>query len=130
MTPESTRALELLRRRLYPLLEGGSGEFLEAPRERPWTPPAEIRVTETEVILSLEIPGVPREAVAVNLHGATLTVSGARRRPAEDAGRQVHQAERPVGSFSRSFTVPWELDATSAVAKMEDGVLVVRARRV
>jgi len=115
---------------LYPLLEGNLGDLPEAPPERPWTPPAEVRVTEAEILISLEIPGVPREAVDVDLHGSTLTVSGARPRPAEDAGRRVHQAERPMGSFSRSFTVPWSLDADSATASLEDGVLTVRARRI
>jgi HSP20 family protein len=131
MTPEASRALDLLRRRLYPLLESGVATVAAAPpRERPWTPPADLRVVGEEIVVSLEIPGVPREAVEVDLHGSTLTISGVRHRPAEDAARVVHQAERPVGSFSRSFTVPWTLDADSATAALEDGVLTVRAKRV
>jgi HSP20 family protein len=130
MSLETTQALELLRRRLYPLLEGNLGERQAAPRERLWTPPAEVRFTDKEVVLSLEIPGVPREAVEVNLQGTTLTVAGTRHRPAEDDERQVHQAERPMGDFSRSFTVPWALEAESTAAKLENGVLTIRAKRV
>ena len=59
-----------------------------------------------------------------------VRLPGARPRPAEDATRQVHQAERLLGSFSRSFTVPWALDADSAAANLTDGVLTVRARRL
>lgn len=130
MSPETTRALELLRRRLYPLLEGNLGDRQTAPRERQWTPPAEVRFTEEEVILSMEIPGVAREAVEVNLQGTILTVSGTRHGPAEEGGYQLHQAERPMGSFSRSFTMPWPLEAESTAAKLENGVLTIRAKRV
>ena len=127
MTPEASRALELLRRRLYRLLEVGPGEG-PAPAESQWTPAAEIRLDAEGVVLEVEAPGVPREDMDVSVHGSTVTVSGARHLPEEDRARRFHQAERPMGRFSRSFTVPWELDEDSATAKLEQGVLTVRAR--
>jgi HSP20 family protein len=129
MTPETSRALELLRRRLYPLLEGGSGPAPEPPRPRAWTPPADVRATDTEVLVTLELPGLPREAIDVTLTGSTLTVSGERPRAPEDADRVAHQAERPYGAFSRSFTLPWALAEEGAAAALVDGVLTVRMRR-
>lgn len=128
MTPETSRALELLRRRLYPLLEGGPRPAASA-RPPAWTPPAEVRATEDEVIVTLELPGLRREAIEVHLEGSTLTVSGERSRPEEDAARTVHQAERPYGSFSRSFTFPFALAEDDAAANLVDGVLTVRLRR-
>jgi HSP20 family protein len=127
MTPEASRALELLRRRLYRLLETGPEEPV-APAEGQWTPAAEIRVGQDAVVLAMELPGVERADVEVSVHGPTVTVSGARRVPAEDRERRFHQTERPMGRFSRSFTVPWALDEDSATAKLELGVLTVRAR--
>ena len=129
MTPETSRALELLRRRLYPLLEGGPRPAREAPRVHAWTPPADVRATDTEVLVTVELPGLEREAVAVSLHGSTLTVSGERPRPPEDAARAAHQSERPYGSFSRSFTLPWALAEEGAAATLVDGVLTVRMKR-
>jgi len=125
---EVGEALEHVRQRLYRLLESGVPGLVAAPGERQWSPPAEIRATEDEVILEMEISGVERDALEVELRGSTLTISGVRQHPAQHAGKRFHQAERPVGHFSRSFTVPGEMDADSAQAKLEDGVLTVRAR--
>jgi HSP20 family protein len=129
MNPETSRALELLRRRLYPLLEGGPRPAREVPRTQEWTPQADVRATEAEVLVSLEVPGLEREAIDVSLHGSPLTVSGERPRPAEDDGRSMHQAERPYGGFSRSFTLPWALAEEGAAATLVDGVLTIRMKR-
>ena len=126
MTPESSRALEVLRRRLYRLLECGPEEAA-APAVGQWTPAAEIRLGEGGVVVEMELPGVPRGDIEVNVQGATVTVSGLRQAPAPERARRFHQAETPRGRFIRSFTVPWELDAASATAKLEQGVLTVRA---
>jgi HSP20 family protein len=125
MTPESSRALELLRRRLYRLLECGPEE-VAAPAQGQWTPAAEIRLGEGGVVVELELPGVPREDIEVNVQGATVTVSGVRQAAPAEVARRFHQAETPLGRFSRSLTVPWELDAESATARLELGVLSVR----
>jgi HSP20 family protein len=129
MTPESSRAVELLRRRLYRLLESGGGEAHPAPAESMWSPCAEIRVEGPEVVVELEAPGVAREAMDVRLSGSTLTIAGVRSRAAEEQGQRFHQAERPMGEFSRSFTMPWQLEEDSAQATLTDGVLQVRVRR-
>jgi len=128
MTPEASQALERLRRRLYQLLEA-EAQPSPPPAEAEWSPAAEIRANEEEVVLALEVPGVDRKEVDVSLAGSTLTVSGRRSRPEEERGRRFHQAERPVGRFRRSFTMPWALDEDSAAAQLENGVLTVRVRR-
>lgn len=128
MTPEALQAWERLRRRLYHLLEAEE-QATPPPAESQWSPPAEIRANEEEVVLTLEVPGVQREEMDVNLVGSTLTVAGRRSLPEEERGRRFYQAERPVGRFSRSFTVPWTLDPEQATARLEDGVLTVRVRR-
>ena len=128
MTPEASRALELLRRRLYRLLEMGPEETGAAPAESQWTPAAEIRLGESGLVLEMELPGAQREDTEVSVRGSTVTVSGVRHVPAEDAGRRFHQAERQMGRFSRSFTVPWALDEDSATARLEQGTLAVRVR--
>ncbi len=128
MTPEALQAWERLRRRLYRLLEA-EDQPSSPPREAQWSPAAEIRANEEEVVLALEVPGVQREEMDVSLVGSTLTVSGRRSRREEEDGWRFYQAERPVGRFSRSFTVPWALDPEQATAQLEDGVLTVRVRR-
>ncbi len=127
MTSEASRALDVLRRRLYRLLENGPEESVVSTAS-PWTPAAEIGLAADRLVLLVELPGVKRDQVEVNIEGATVTVSGERQRPAEDQERRLRQAERPWGRFSRSFTLPWPLDADSASAKLEAGVLTVTAR--
>lgn len=127
MTPETSRALEVLRRRLYRLLENGPEESVLSTAS-PWTPAAEIRLASDRLVLLVELPGVTRDQVEVNIQGSTVTISGERQRAAADRERRFRQAERPWGRFSRSFTLPWALDADSAAARLEGGVLTVTAR--
>ena len=130
MSPEVSQAMETARRRLYELLEAGWEAEAPLPEEQQWTPPVEIQVTVTEMTLTMEISGVEREAVDVNLHGATLTISGRRQRPDPTIPRRLHQSQRPWGAFRRSFKLPWPLESDSAAARLQDGVLTVRARRL
>lgn len=127
MTPDASRALDVLRRRLYRLLDNGPEEAVVSTAS-PWTPAADIGLAADRLVLLVELPGVERDRVEVNIQGSTVTVSGERQRPAEDRERRFRQAERPWGRFSRSFTVPWVLDADSASARLEAGVLTVTAK--
>ena len=129
MTPEFSQTLDLLRSRLYDLLESGPATPA-ATVERDWSPPTDLRVTPQEVVLTMELCGVPREAVEVTLRGSTLTVAGVRHRPSAAETLRFHQAERPTGRFSRSFSVPWPLAEDSTSAQLEEGMLTVHARRL
>ncbi|HYP52556.1 MAG TPA: Hsp20/alpha crystallin family protein [Pyrinomonadaceae bacterium] len=92
-----------------------------------WTPAADVFEDESEYVIALDLPGVERAALGVNLDEDRLTISGERRAGAEaPEGANVRRAERPAGRFARSFTLPTLVDRERITADYKDGVLVVR----
>ena len=73
----------------------------------------------------VEIPGFSKEDLNVKLQGNYLEMSGTRKTDAPE-GYCCHQAERGIADFSRSFTLPSEVDATRVEAMMSNGFLTMR----
>ncbi len=114
-----------LRDRLYRLLD--ESFTAEQPHSPPsFSPPVDILAGDEEVVILVELPGMSRDDVSVEIENGTVTISGERSN--NDDGRYFVR-ERPAGTFSRSFSLAWELDADSVSAKLEDGVLRVTVAR-
>jgi HSP20 family protein len=96
--------------------------------EQPWTPPADVVVSENAARVILELAGVPRERVRVRLTGCILEVSGRRVPPHEPAGEHYHRAEIYFGDFHRVIELPWEAEEKSIEAEYRDGLLEIRIR--
>jgi HSP20 family protein len=88
-------------------------------------PALEIRQTDEECLVAIDLPGVKTQDVTVELTGQVLMISvSGSRAPLE--GGQVLRSERPSGSFSRRLTPPKGVDADTIVADHRDGVLQLR----
>jgi HSP20 family protein len=69
-----------------------------------------------------EVPGLEKDNLNVKIQGNYLEISGERGSDAPE-GYKTHKTERGVGSFSRSFTLPADVDSTKVEAALKDGVL-------
>ena len=69
-----------------------------------------------------EVPGLEKDNLNVKIQGNYLEISGERESDAPE-GYKTHKTERGVGSFSRSFTLPADVDSTKVEATLKDGVL-------
>ena len=87
-----------------------------------WTPAADIYETESGFLLALDLPGIDRDALEIDVEDNRLIVKGTR---TIDETRQ-HRAERPRGKFLRSFSVPASVDQGKIGAEYKDGVLQIR----
>jgi len=72
--------------------------------------------------LIAEVPGVNKEDLNVKIQGNYLEINGLRK-PDIPEGYTVHRTERAMASFSRSFTLPYEVDAAKVIATLKDGLL-------
>ena len=96
----------------------GSDEFERAD----WIPAADVYETDTSYHIAIDLPGVNRDAVEIDLDENRLLVKGARL--VEESTK--HRSERPFGKFLRAFTVPSSVDQTQIGAEYRDGVLQLR----
>ena len=97
-------------------------------RPVPWMPRVALFESASEVAVCIDLPGVARENVNVNLGNGVLVVSG-QRSTALPNGHVLRLTESPLGSFRRMVPLPMGLRVDDASALMKDGVLEVRIPR-
>jgi HSP20 family protein len=90
-----------------------------------FVPAVDVYEDTDRLVLKLEVPGIPQEALQINLENQTLTVQGERKFVQDEKQENFHRIERRYGSFIRSFTLPSTIDTETARASYENGVLAV-----
>jgi HSP20 family protein len=99
--------------------EATSGDDFE---RADWTPAADIYETESGYLIAMDLPGINREALQIDVDDNRLVVRGTR--PISES--KQHRAERPRGKFLRTFSVPGSVDQGKIGADYKDGVLQIR----
>jgi HSP20 family protein len=89
-----------------------------------WAPAADVSETEDAYLVEIELPGVKREDVDVELNGNELVVTG----EVKERERKglLRRRTRKVGEFEYRVTLPGELHEHGVEASMSNGVLTVR----
>ncbi len=102
---------------------GETGELDENAWSAVRLPRTNIRETDDAYLFTMEMPGLGRQDVDVNIEGDTLVIKGGKSETSEDKGllRREYRATR----FERTFTVGNAIDREHVKAKMEDGILTV-----
>lgn len=92
-----------------------------------WVPPVDIYQNGNhEIVLKAELPDMRREDIQVTVDENTLTIKGEKKLTDEVKEDQFQRIERVYGTFSRSFSLPPNVDATKLSAEYKNGVLTVR----
>lgn len=89
---------------------------------------ASIDLSETDDALELkaDLPGMEEKDLNVTLRNGAVTISGERKYESEETKKNFYRAERAYGSFSRSVSLPCEVDEERVEAHFKNGVLTVR----
>lgn len=90
-----------------------------------WAPQIEAFQRGDKYIVRVDLPGMKREDVTVEVGDEQLIIQGHRREEREEAGGGFYRSERTYGSFFRSVPLPDGSDAESAEASFRDGVLEI-----
>jgi len=72
-----------------------------------------------------DLPGIVEADLEISLEGTRLTVAGKRDEEALKDGERIHLAERSHGRFSRTFTLPEDVEGDKVVAEFRNGVLTL-----
>jgi HSP20 family protein len=87
-----------------------------------WTPTADIYETDSGYSIAIDLPGIKRDALEIDIDDNRLVVKGTR--VVDDS--RARRSERPRGKFLRSFSVPASIDQGNIGAEYKDGVLQIR----
>jgi len=88
-----------------------------------FAPAVDIFEDADKYVLKFDLPEVRPEEVAIHVENQTLLVKGERKFEATDNKNGWHRIERSYGRFSRSFTLPNNVEADKITAAARDGVL-------
>ena len=113
------RELEELTDRVNSLWEANVNGALHG-----WAPLADVEETDDAYVVEIDLPGVRREDIDIELGDRQLTVSGELKE--KERTGILRRRTRRVGRFQYSVTLPGEVDADQVSAQLDDGVLTVR----
>jgi HSP20 family protein len=109
--------------RLAQLMAGGS---TTGTWSKPNPMPMDAYRSGDEYVVVFDLPGVPADAIDLDVERNVLTVRAERRPAALSEGDEMQLAERPLGVFSRQLFLGDTLDTERIEASCENGVLTVR----
>ena len=86
-------------------------------------PSFDVKETADAYVFTADMPGIRREDLDIQLAGNRLSVSGKREPETADPQGQFYTQERSYGTFSRTFSLPEEVQSGKVAAELRDGVL-------
>jgi len=93
-------------------------------------PRMDILETAEAYELSVELPGVPKDAIQVSVHDNSVSIAAEmpERQEKEGDGEYLLR-ERSAGRFARSVTLPEPVDDEASAARYADGVLTLTLKK-
>jgi HSP20 family protein len=89
-----------------------------------WVPPVDLAEFDDRYVVAVELPGMARADVQIELQGQVLTIRG--ERPADDCcPERYQQFERGHGPFTRSFRFALAVAEDRITADLVNGVLTI-----
>lgn len=100
-------------------------DTLRAVSTRAWAPACNVYEDEQGFCVQLAVPGMDAKGIEIVTEDGVLTARG-ERKPDASEGRTYLVREMGWSSFSRSFTIPSNVDPEKASASYKDGVLSIQ----
>jgi HSP20 family protein len=88
-----------------------------------WALPLDLIENDNEFVVKASLPGIKSEDIEVTYHNQTLTIKGEMKQEESAAEDKYHLHERRYGMFSRSITLPADVNGDAIKADFENGVL-------
>jgi HSP20 family protein len=92
-------------------------------------PAVNITEQKNEYLVSLAVPGLKKDDFKIDIDGNMLTISSEKEETKEEKDKKFTRKEYNYSSFSRSFTLPDEINKEKIDAKYENGILKIALPR-
>ncbi|MDH5472398.1 MAG: Hsp20/alpha crystallin family protein [Gammaproteobacteria bacterium] len=94
------------------------------------TPDVDMVNRDDEIFIKAELPGVDKDDVEITLTDRTVTIKGSTRAEEKEEKGDYYRCEISQGSFSRTLSLPDQVDTDKAKAKFKHGVLKLTLPKV
>jgi HSP20 family protein len=95
---------------------------------RPWLPAGDVSETDDAYLVEIELPGVRREDVDIELYGHELVITGELKE--RERKGLLRRRTRRVGQFEYRVTLPGDIRPDGVEAALNSGVLSVRVPKM
>ncbi len=85
--------------------------------------------TDDELVVVMELPGVKKEDIVLNVTPSSLEVTAELKEEKEEGNRKYHKKERIMRKYYRNITLPTKVSVDNVDAKYENGMLIVRFKK-
>lgn len=112
----------------FSLMDSLFSDWLSARPASALVSNARIEVSESNGSYEVraELPGATKDDISVEIEGVRVSITAKRDSQSEKKdGEKVLYSERTHESYARSFELPQAVDSETAVAKFENGVLML-----
>jgi HSP20 family protein len=124
--------LNALQRRMNRMFDDFFGDFgrggLEAASR--FMPQIEIAETDEQIRVTAELAGLDEKDVEITLHDNVVTIKGEKKQQREQKNERRFLSERSYGAFSRSITLPDNVQQDNIEAAFRKGVLTVTLPKI
>ena len=90
-----------------------------------WTPPVDVKEDDTEFYIMVDLPGISKNDIAINLKNNILTLSSNYDSKDGVENGTFHYRERRTGKFHRTFKIPSIIEEEKIVASFKNGFLEI-----
>jgi HSP20 family protein len=90
-----------------------------------WTPLADLSETDDAYIVKVDLPGVRKDQVQVQVQDRQLSVTGEIPEPQDGDGSRTHRRSRRTGRFELHTYLPGDVNGDAVQAELADGVLTI-----
>lgn len=105
-------------------------EALTHSTARRWHPATDINESEAGYEITMDLPGIKPEEVAIEIHEQRLQIKGERAASSNEKENKTHYNERVYGNFHRTFKLPKDANESAIDAKFEHGVLNISIPKI
>ena len=91
-----------------------------------WFPRLDVRRENSDVVVEVELPGMTKDNVKIEVTGDGLAISGEKRQERETKEDNFYRSERSFGRFMRRVALPHGTETDKADAQFTDGVLRIK----
>ena len=108
----------------------GTSLFDNTLYNKNWNPAVNVKEEEDKFVLEFVLPGFDKEDIKIEAENGVLTVSSEKSNEKTEKDEKYTRREYRFSSFSRSFTLPENVELDKIEARFEKGMLLIDIAKV
>ena len=92
--------------------------------------PVELHEHDADYCVNAELPGVKKEDLDIDIDKNYITINAKKEEEKEESDKHYKKSEFHYGEFSRTVYFPNEIDTDKTTAKLEHGILKIKAPKM